>query len=225
MNEAVLKGEALVKNYQGKGTETHVLRGVDFSASRGEVVAVVGPSGAGKTTLLYLLGGLAKPSAGRVWLKGEDLQALGDAAAARRRNKSIGFVFQFHHLLPELSALDNVALPRMIGGEARGRAREAAAALLREVGLSHRGHHKPGELSGGEQQRVAIARALANEPEVLLADEPTGNLDRHTADAVHDLLLTSAKARNQAVVLVTHNEALAGRATRVVRMEDGRVTA
>jgi lipoprotein-releasing system ATP-binding protein len=200
-----------------------VLRGVDFSVRRGETVAVVGPSGAGKTTLLYLLGGLARPSGGRVLIGGEDFYALSDGEASRRRNRSIGFVFQFHHLLPELPALDNVALPLMMAGHMMRTAREEARRLLLEVGLAPRAHHKPGELSGGEQQRVAIARALANQPEVLLCDEPTGNLDRATADAVHDLLLASAAFRNQALVLVTHNEALAKRATRVVRMEDGRI--
>jgi lipoprotein-releasing system ATP-binding protein len=223
MSDAVLQGRGLVKTYPGHGTETLVLKGVDFEARQGEVVAVVGPSGAGKTTLLYLLGGLARPSAGSVLLQGEDLLAMGDAAVSRRRNQGIGFVFQFHHLLPELSALDNVALPRMIAGEPRRKARLAAQALLGEVGLAHREGHKPGELSGGEQQRVALARALANQPAVLLADEPTGNLDSQTAEAVHDLLLHAARSRGQAVVIVTHNESLASRADRVVRMEDGRI--
>ena len=223
MSEPVLKGRGLAKSYLGQGTQTLVLKGVDFEAQRGEVVAVVGPSGAGKTTLLYLLGGLARPSSGSIQLLGEDLLALGDAQASRRRNQSIGFVFQFHHLLPELSALDNVALPRMIAGEPRRKAAAAAARLLEEMGLAHRASHKPGELSGGEQQRVALARAQAMQPAVLLADEPTGNLDSQTAEAVHDPLLAGARSRGQAVVIVTHNEALAGRADRVVRMEDGRI--
>jgi lipoprotein-releasing system ATP-binding protein len=221
MSEPAIQGQGLVKAYQGQGTQALVLKGVDFSARQGEVVAVVGPSGAGKTTLLYLLGGLAKPSSGSLHLLGQDLLALGDAEAARLRNRSIGFVFQFHHLLPELSALDNVALPRMISGEARRKACAAAAGLLQEVGLAHRASAKPGELSGGEQQRVALARAQSMQPAVLLADEPTGNLDRATAEGVHELLLAAARTRGQAVVIVTHNESLASRADRVVRMQDG----
>jgi lipoprotein-releasing system ATP-binding protein len=224
--ETVLRGEGLVKSYPGAAASapsTSVLRGVSLALRPGESVAVLGPSGAGKTTLLYLLGGLARPSAGKVSLGGQDLYSLPDEALSRLRNRRLGFIFQFHHLLPELTAEENVALPRMMSGLKTIQAQAEARTLLKEVGLGHRLSHKPGELSGGEQQRVAIARALVNRPEVVLADEPTGNLDKNTAASVHEILLSSAKARGQALVLVTHNEALAARAQRTVYMEDGKI--
>jgi lipoprotein-releasing system ATP-binding protein len=200
-----------------------VLKGVDLKVGRGEMVAVVGPSGAGKTTLLYMLGGLSKPSSGSVSLGGSVISALGDAEASRLRNQKLGFVFQAHNLLPELSAQDNVALPLRVGGKSAFKAGQAARQLLQEVGLGHRLAHKPGELSGGEQQRVAVARALVCRPDVVLADEPTGNLDRSNSEAVFELLLQSTRSRGQAVVMVTHNDELAGRADRIVRMRDGKV--
>jgi lipoprotein-releasing system ATP-binding protein len=222
MSEA-LRAQGLVKVYPGLGTETRVLRGVDISVAQGELVAVVGPSGAGKTTLLYLLGGLARPSSGEVWLDGQPLFQLRDEALSSLRNRRLGFVFQYHHLLPDLDAADNVALPMRVAGAKRAEARQKARALLQTMGLGHRLDHKPGELSGGEQQRVAVARALVLDPAVVLADEPTGNLDRANSDAVFALLKAATRQGRQAVVMVTHNPALAERADRVVRMEDGAI--
>jgi lipoprotein-releasing system ATP-binding protein len=223
MSSAALQAEGLYK-YYGRGSErTEVLRGVSLEVRRGELVAVVGPSGAGKTTLLYLLGGLARPSKGAVSIGGQLFSSLSDTALSRLRNQRLGFVFQSHNLLPELSALDNVALPLQIGSKGRGAAQSAARQLLQEVGLGQRMQHKPGELSGGEQQRVALARALAMRPDVLLADEPTGNLDATNSNAVFELLLETTRQRGQAVVMVTHNDALAQRADRIVKMADGRI--
>ena len=223
MNSVVLQAEGLVKSYRNGAASTTVLKGVNLTVGRGETVAVVGPSGAGKTTLLYLLGGLARPSAGRVTVSGRDLSALRDEEISKLRNQKIGFVFQFHHLLPELNALENVALPILVSGGSRTAARQTARQLLGEVGLFHRIEHKPGELSGGEQQRVAIARALATQPDVILADEPTGNLDQNTASSVHEALFQSSRAREQALVLVTHNESLASQTGRRIEMQDGRI--
>lgn len=223
MSSAALQAEGLYK-YYGRGSErTEVLRGVSLEVRRGELVAVVGPSGAGKTTLLYLLGGLARPSKGAVSVGGQVFSSLSDAALSRLRNQRLGFVFQSHNLLPELSALDNVALPLQIGSKGRSVAQSTARQLLQEVGLGQRMQHKPGELSGGEQQRVALARALAMRPDVLLADEPTGNLDATNSNAVFELLLDTTRQRGQAVVMVTHNDALAQRADRMVKMADGRI--
>ena len=223
MSSAALLAQGLTKHY-GEGAErTEVLRGVDLKVGRGELVAVVGPSGAGKTTLLYLLGGLARPSAGSVTVSGSMFSSLGDAEISRLRNQKLGFVFQTHNLLPELDAEDNVALPLRVGGKGAAAAAATARQLLQEVGLGHRLGHKPGELSGGEQQRVAVARALVGRPDLLLADEPTGNLDRANSDAVFELLQQTARDRGQAVVMVTHNDELAARADRIVRMRDGRV--
>ena len=220
-SDVALQAKGLVKSYPGEGTETRVLRGVDLKVERGELVAVVGPSGAGKTTLLYLLGGLARPSDGEVWLDGQPLFQLPDDVLSGLRNRRLGFVFQYHHLLPDLDATDNVALPLRVSGMGAGDARQRARALLQEVGLAHRLGHKPGELSGGEQQRVAVARALILDPAVVLADEPTGNLDKANSDAVFALLKQATRQGRQAVVMVTHNAELALKADRVVRMEDG----
>jgi lipoprotein-releasing system ATP-binding protein len=223
MNNVVLRAEQLSKEYTIGPTATSVLKGVSLEVSTGELVAVVGASGAGKTTLLYLLGGLAQPSFGEVWLGGDPLFQMGDEALSRLRNRRLGFVFQYHHLLPDLDAAANVALPLRVGGLATGPARQRAIALLQGMGLSHRIDHKPGELSGGEQQRVAVARALVCSPQVLLADEPTGNLDKVNSLAVFELLREAAHQGGQAVVMVTHNLDLAKKADRVVRMEDGRI--
>jgi lipoprotein-releasing system ATP-binding protein len=223
MNEAALKASGLVKDYDGGGSATRALKGVDFSVAAGELCAVVGPSGAGKTTLLYLLGGLARPSQGEVWVGGQPIFQLEDKALSRLRNRRLGFVFQYHHLLPEFDATDNVALPLRVGGLSTDLAREKASSLLREMGLGGRLDHRPGELSGGEQQRVAIARALITGPAVVLADEPTGNLDKANSEAVFALLRAAAQKGGQAVVLVTHNADLARRADRTVRMEDGAI--
>ena len=223
MNEVVLKAESLTKDYISGPAATAVLKGVSLSVSAGEMVAVVGASGAGKTTLLYLLGGLAQPSSGEVWLGGDPLFQMGDEALSRLRNRRLGFVFQHHHLLSDLDAAANVALPLRVGGLSPAAAREKASALLKGMGLGHRLSHKPGELSGGEQQRVAVARALVNQPQVLLADEPTGNLDDANGLAVFELLRKAAHKGGQAVIMVTHNLELAKQADRVVRMEDGQI--
>ncbi|HTB34241.1 MAG TPA: ABC transporter ATP-binding protein [bacterium] len=218
-----LQARGLVKTYAGALAETCVLRGVDLTVERGEMAAVVGPSGAGKTTLLYLLAGLARPTEGEVWLDGQPLFSLPDERLSALRNQRLGFVFQYHHLLPDLDACDNVGLPLRVAGASRGQARQKARALLQDMGLSHRLNHKPGELSGGEQQRVAVARALVLDPAVVLADEPTGNLDKANSEAVFALLKNAARQGGQAVVMVTHNAELARQAGRVVRMEDGAI--
>ncbi len=227
MSEArvVVRVENLRKTYRNGPEETQVLRGVDLVVRAGELVSIVGPSGAGKTTLLYMMGGLARPSSGSVFLGTQSIFGLADNALSALRNQRVGFVFQSHHLLPELDAVSNVALPLRIAGFARDRAIERARQLLSEMGLAHRLGHRPGELSGGEQQRVAIARALANQPELVLADEPTGNLDKSNSEAVFQLLLESTRARGQAVIMVTHNPELAERTDRVIRMLDGTIQA
>jgi lipoprotein-releasing system ATP-binding protein len=209
------------KTYSSGGGDLHVLRGVDLRLHPGEALAVIGASGAGKSTLLHLLGGLDGPNRGTVRVGGTPLTELHRDELASVRNRQIGFVFQFHHLLREFSALENVMMPCLIAGTERGPARERARALLAEVGLSDREHHRPSQLSGGEQQRVAVARALANNPVVLLADEPTGNLDHHTSERLHDLLFRLREERGLAMVLVTHNPALAYRADRILKLEDG----
>lgn len=222
MSEA-LRARGLVKTYAGAGEDTRVLRGVDLSVKRGELCAIVGPSGAGKTTLLYLLGGLARPSDGEVWLDGQPLFQLHDEALSSLRNRRLGFVFQYHHLLPDLDATDNVALPLRVAGASVKEARAKARSLLTTVGLGHRLDHRPGELSGGEQQRAAVARALVLDPAVVLADEPTGNLDKANSEAIFELLRLAAQQGGQAVVMVTHNQGLAARCGRVLRMEDGAI--
>ncbi len=219
---ASLEAVGVHKRYSGVGDqELHVLRGVDLRVGTGEVVAVIGASGAGKSTFLHLLGALDRPSEGEVLVGGRPVSGLGDEELAAVRNRHIGFVFQFHHLLREFTALENVMMPSLIGGADRAEARERAGVLLEAVGLAERREHKPYELSGGEQQRVAVARALANEPLVLLADEPSGNLDHHTSQQLHDVLFDVRAERNLSMVLVTHNLELAGRADRVLRLEDG----
>ena len=202
-----------------------MLRGVDLTLRAGEIVALVAPSGAGKSTLLHLAGLLERPDGGRVMIEGRDAGTLADAARTAIRRDTIGFVYQFHHLLGEFSALENVVLPQMIAGVSRKQAAERAMRLLASFGLGPRAAHLPGKLSGGEQQRVAIARALANGPKVLLADEPTGNLDVHTADIVFDELLAMVRDQRVAALIATHNPELAARMDRTVTLREGRVVA
>ena len=209
--------------YRGGGGQLPVLRGADLALAAGEIVALVAPSGTGKSTLLHLAGLLEQPDAGQVLIGGVECGGLGDGARTATRRDSIGFVYQFHHLLPEFSALENVVLPQMIAGTPRATAEARARDLLTALGLAARLRHAPGRLSGGEQQRVAIARALANQPRVLLADEPTGNLDTGTADAVFGALLDAVRGRGLAALVATHNPVLAARMDRVVTLRDGRV--
>jgi lipoprotein-releasing system ATP-binding protein len=200
-----------------------VLDGIDLDIPSGEMIAIVGASGVGKSTFLHILGGLDHPTAGTVRYRDTDLFALDSDRIARFRNEHVGFVFQFHHLLPEFSALENVMMPALIRGTERAHAAEAAARILEDVGLGARTSHRPGELSGGEQQRVAVARALMLNPDVVLADEPTGNLDAHTGEAVHEMLKKINRERGLTFVIVTHNEKLAVRADRIMRMTEGKL--
>jgi lipoprotein-releasing system ATP-binding protein len=220
--EAAVSARGVRRHYVGgDGGLIRVLDGVDLDAAPGETVSVIGKSGSGKSTLLHVLGGLDRPSGGAVYVGGRDLGALPEETLARVRSTSIGFVFQFHHLLREFTALENVMMPQWIAGAGRGEARERARALLAAVGLEARLAHKPAQLSGGEQQRVAVARALANRPLVLLADEPSGNLDPETAETLHDLLFQVCREEGAAMVLVTHDLALAARADRILRLHGG----
>ena len=208
----------------GDGQPLEVLRAVDMAVHRGEFVAIVGASGAGKSTLLHLLGALDLPSGGDVWLDGSRYADLDPAGLAELRNRKLGFVFQFHHLLREFSALENVMMPLLIGGTAPRQARSRAEELLSQVGLAGRMTHRPAELSGGEQQRCAVARALVHDPGLVLADEPSGNLDHANSERLHELFFRLAREYETAVVVVTHNRQLAARADRIVLLEDGRLT-
>lgn len=203
--------------------DLEVLRGVDVTLTAGEVVSIVGPSGAGKTTLLNVLSTLDRPDSGSVVVNGVDLSGLKDKALAQFRNAHIGFVFQFHQLLPEFNALENAMLPALVGGRGEAEAEAAAMARLEELGLAARAKHLPSQLSGGEQQRVAVARALVNDPPLLFADEPSGNLDSANADALHDLFFDLRDRHGLTIALVTHNEGLAERADRQIRLRDGRI--
>ena len=200
-----------------------VLKGIDLLVERGEVVSIVGPSGAGRTTLLQILGTLSRPSSGEIEIDGEAVHALSDRQLSRFRNTKIGFVFQFHHLLPEFTALENVCIPGYIGGRDRREVEKRAAELLEMLGMEHRSSHKPAELSGGEQQRVAIARALINSPAVLLADEPSGNLDTKNREEIHRLFFTLRDTLGQTVVIVTHDGQLAAMSDRKIEMVDGQI--
>jgi lipoprotein-releasing system ATP-binding protein len=222
---AALELRGVRKAFRQGGAELTVLNGIDLSLDAGEIVALVGPSGAGKSTLLHVAGLLERPDGGSVLIEGQDCAGLSDENRTLLRRRSLGFVYQFHHLLPEFSALENVMLPQMIAGVARHDARAKAAALLERVGLGERLDHRPARLSGGEQQRVAIVRALANDPKILLADEPTGNLDHTTGASVMDRLIEIVRASGLAVLIATHNLELAGRLDRIVALEDGRLTA
>ena len=220
----ILEGRNIRKTYyQEDGSELRILEGVDVAINAGETVAVIGASGAGKSTLLHLLGGLDRPTSGDVLLDGRNLAALSERELASVRNERIGFVFQFHHLLRDFSALENVMMPLLIGGIGRGPAAEKANQLLSGVGLAQRTSHKASQLSGGEQQRVAVARALANDPVVVIADEPSGNLDTHTGEQLHELFFRLRDEHGMALVIATHNRDLAERADRILHMKEGQL--
>ena len=223
MGEIVLRAESLAMTYAEGTLRTPVFAALDLEVRAGETVAIVGASGSGKSTLLHLLGGLDKPTAGEVHVAGQRMSALSDADRGRLRNRALGFVYQFHHLLPEFTALENVMLPVLLQGGAASEARRRAAALLESVGLGHRLAHKPGELSGGERQRAAVARALVNRPACVLGDEPTGNLDAKTAQTVFELMLALNREHGTSLVLVTHDQTLAHKLDRVLELHEGRL--
>ena len=223
MGEPLVVTKNLTKSFQHMGRTLNVLKGIDLVIERQQILAIVGPSGAGKSTLLHCIGTLDLPTSGTIQLGQEELTTMSSGRLAAIRNRDVGFVFQFHHLLPEFNALENVMLPGLIAGRPRKDMERRASFLLGEVELTDRMTHRPGELSGGEQQRVAIARALALEPKLLLADEPTGNLDSATSDAIHDLFFQINKVHGTTIVVVTHNPGFANSMPRIVHMKDGRV--
>lgn len=221
MNNSIIHCHQLSKSYHDGNMSVDVLKGIDFSIQKGDRIAIVGPSGSGKSTLLHLLGGLDKPTQGQVFQQGTDWQALSEKQRCKLRNKQLGFIYQFHHLLPEFSALENVAMPLLLAGMPVENAEHQAADILEHVGLMNRKQHKPAQLSGGERQRVAIARALVHQPQCVFADEPTGNLDQSTALMVFELMLSLNKKFNTALVIVTHDRQLAGRMDKVMALQEG----
>jgi lipoprotein-releasing system ATP-binding protein len=220
----VLELRGIVREYKSGPTVLKVLDGTDLTLNRGELVGLVGPSGSGKSTLLHTAGLLERAEGGEVLLDGEEVLKLSDSVRTRLRREKLGFVYQFHHLLPEFNALDNVAMPLMVNGVKRKAAREKARSMLAEMGLAERATHQPGQLSGGEQQRVAISRALANDPKLVIADEPTGNLDPATTDRVFASLIKIARSEGAAVLVATHNMALTRHMDRVLTLQDGKLT-
>ncbi|KPL02567.1 MAG: hypothetical protein AMJ90_05395 [candidate division Zixibacteria bacterium SM23_73_2] len=222
-DKVLLEGKGIHRSFQTGGERLHVLKGVDIEIFQGEIVCVVGESGVGKSTLLHILGALDRPDQGMVRLNSKEIFTLSDQKLAGFRNESIGFVFQFHHLLPDFSALENVMMPRLIAGESE-KVVGMAENLLGELGLSDRKDHRPGELSGGEQQRVAVARALVNQPQVVIADEPSGNLDKKSKDELHQLLLDLNQKKNQTFIIATHNLDLAKMAHRIYALKDGKAS-
>jgi len=222
-NSLLLQCDNLCKTYQEGKMHTDVLRDVSFAMQPGEMMAIVGTSGSGKSTLLHLLGGLDSPTSGEVIFKGKSLNAMSSSAKSELRNRELGFIYQFHHLLPDFTALENVAMPLLIGKKTSAEVQERAMAMLEAVGLQHRSNHRPSELSGGERQRVAIARALVNNPSLVLADEPTGNLDQRNADSIFELLGELNVRQGTAFLVVTHDLHLANRLTRQLEMRDGKL--
>jgi lipoprotein-releasing system ATP-binding protein len=221
----ILRADNIHKIYRagGNGQGIHVLKGISLSILKGEMIAIVGPSGAGKSTLLHILGGLDRPTDGSVTYGGVNIATMTDSALAEFRNKKVGFIFQFHHLLPEFTAAENVAMPAFIQGSRLSKALKRANELLDEIGLSHRSQHYPSQLSGGEQQRVAVARSLINKPSIILADEPSGNLDSQNADLLHNMLHDMNTQQGITLVIVTHNAELAAKASKVIPLIDGSI--
>jgi lipoprotein-releasing system ATP-binding protein len=223
MQNTLLKTKDLHKSYDMGKTSLHVLKGIDVEVNYGEIVAIIGPSGVGKSTLLHIIGALDRPTSGYVEIDGQDVFSLNEEKLAEFRNKKAGFVFQFHHLLPELSALENVIMPSLIAGEKKQELLKNGMKMLEEVGLVDRAKHRPGELSGGEQQRIAVARALINNPQLILADEPSGNLDLNSSKMLHELMWTLSRKYQRTLVIVTHNVDLAQKADRIIELYDGRI--